>query len=142
MAILAGGGWIGAGSGASLYLIEGEVTAIGTRIAEGDLPVLSIEVSKEGKPLHLLLAPGDVLEQIGFEIEVGDIVRARSFEPDSDAVAYVQKIMNVTRGEMVRLRTLRADPLWDSAGRWQGSGGGRHRGGERAGTGRRHRGGR
>jgi hypothetical protein len=129
-------------SGASLRVIEGVVIGLGERIGEGDLAVVSIEVSGDGESVHLLLAPRAALDDISFRVEKGDLVRARSFEPDASGAAYVQKIMNVTRSGMVRLRTLRSDPLWDSNGRWQGSRDPHHRGGDRSGTGRRYRGGR
>lgn len=117
------------GRGAALRVIEGRVTRVGESVAEGGLTVVLVTVGTERETHQLLLAPRTALDEIGLSIEVGDSVRARSFEPDARGYAPVQKILNVSRGEMARLRTMRLDPLWDGAGHWYGADAGQHHGG-------------
>ena len=112
--------------------VEGEVIAVGHRIGEGDLDLLQarLQPSQGGEPIQLLIAPAEVCEQIEFTIEPGDRIRARVFMDDTD-IYRVQKIHNLSRGTMVRLRTLHEIPLWDEHGMWQGgpirNSSGRHR---------------
>jgi hypothetical protein len=40
---------------------------------------------------------------------------------ESDGPAPVHKVQNLSKGTVVRLRTLHTTPLWDSTGGWQGS---------------------
>src|SRR6185295_11068013 len=68
----------------------------------------------------VLVAPAEVLADIGFSVAVGDQVRARVFLEPVSRLAYAQKLLNESRDLMVRLRTLRHEPLWDAAGKWQG----------------------
>lgn len=106
---------------ASLRTVEGTVTALAELPGEGELPVVAIDLALgEGEePQRVLLAPRGVLEEIDFPIEVGDQVRVRIFAAD-DAPAYAQRVLNTTRGSLVRLRTLRQEPLWNAAGAWRG----------------------
>jgi hypothetical protein len=106
---------------ATVLVIEGEVTAVYERPAEGGLDVIGASVACGDGTHEILLAPRAALEEIGFGIEPGDRVRARLFSSEDDGSSRVQKILNRTRGEMVRLRTLRRDPLWDGTGHWHGS---------------------
>jgi hypothetical protein len=92
-----------------------------------------------GTELTVLLAPSGALSESGFEIETGDRIRVRVFLSDDDAVE-AHKVMNISRGIMVRLRTLRRVPLWDGDGQWHG-GPSRSRGGTGQGGGHQHRGG-
>lgn len=105
----------------SLRTVEGTVTALTELPGEGELAVVAADlaVDKGGEPLRVLLAPRGVLEEIDFPIEVGDQVRVRIFAAD-DAPAYAQRVLNTTRGSLVRLRTLRREPLWNAAGVWRG----------------------
>lgn len=113
---------------AALVVVEGRVVAVGEGVAEGGLPVVVATIDTADKARRLVLAPREALDEIGLSVEVGDDVRARVFEPDALGLARVQKILNLSRGEMARLRTLRLDPLWDGTGHWQGAGGGGHHG--------------
>jgi len=130
----------------TVLVIEGQVTAVYEHPAEGGLAVIGASVLCGDATHEILLAPRTALEEIGFGIEPGDEVRARLFSSEDDGSSRVQKILNRTRGEMVRLRTLRRDPLWDGTGHWHGSepGAGATAGGtqDRAGSGGRVRGGR
>lgn len=129
---------------AALTRVEGTVLRVETPREEAGAEagvVAHIESSK-GEKLALELAPAATLEDIGFEIAEGDRIRARIFAPDpehADAARGVQKIQNISRGTMTRLRTLYRVPLWSNAGRWQG---GPVRGGGSGSGGPRHRGGR
>ena len=126
----------------SLRTVEGQVVKVTSLPAEGDLPVVSVTLDAS-KPaperLEILLAPESVLEDIAFEVEQGDVLRARIFVADGQP-SKAHKAMNLTRGTMVRLRTLREIPLWNAAGKWDGGpcrrnaspgGGYRYRGGSR-----------
>jgi hypothetical protein len=122
----------------SLSTVEGVVEAVETRWTDTDEEVLSARLrvdSPDEAMLDVLLAPWSALSETGFEIEPGDRLRARIFLSDSDdQPVEAHKVMNLSRGTMVRLRTLRRVPLWDGEGRWQG-GPCREQGG---GHGRRH----
>jgi hypothetical protein len=101
--------------------LEGEVLAVEYHAGEGDLPLVQaqLQATNSREPVQILLAPQEVCEQIGLQIAPGDRIRTRVFVEDT-ASYRVQKIQNISRGTMVRLRTLHEIPLWDSAGRWQG----------------------
>jgi len=131
---------------ASLITVEGIVSAVETLPAESGGAITLVRLQVEGhepREIDILLAPEAALRQTGFEIEAGDRLRARIFLTGDDAFE-AHKVMNVSRGMMVRLRTLRRVPLWDSDGRWQGGpcrtqGGSGARGGHHRGSGRGHR---
>lgn len=118
-----------------LRVTEGVVVSVAEAAAEGDLRAVMVRVEEEeGGGTDLVLAPAPVLEQAGFHVEEGDRLRARFFATESSKPARVQKVLNLSRGLMVRLRTLHRHPLWDGSGNWQGAPGG-HRGGRRHGHG-------
>jgi uncharacterized membrane protein YgcG len=127
--------------------VSGEVLHVRELPGEQDLPnrVLDLRLEEESEgatTLAVMLAPGKALDDIGFTAEPGDHVQVRIFVGDAEP-ARVHKIMNTSRGLMVRLRTLREIPLWDGDGTWQGGGcqdGGFGRGGGRGGGGRQRRG--
>lgn len=122
----------------SLLTVEGIVDAVETRVSEQEGEVTSVRLvvdDADGRELDILLAPENALRETGFEVVPGDRMRAKIFLSD-DSVVEAHKVMNLTRGTMVRLRTLRKIPLWDSEGRWQG-GPCREQGG--GGYGRHHR---
>jgi hypothetical protein len=106
---------------ATVLVLEGEVTAIYERPAEGGLEVIGASLLCGDETHEILLAPQTALQEVGFRIEIGDTVRVRLFASEDDDSLRVQKILNRTRGDMVRLRTLRMDPLWDGTGNWNGS---------------------
>lgn len=102
--------------------IEGELVAVSLHAGEGDLDLMLAELSLAdgtGEAMRILLAPHEVCDELGLVLEPGDRVRARVFL-DSDGPSRVQKIQNLSRGTMVRLRTLHRTPLWNTAGSWQG----------------------
>jgi hypothetical protein len=80
---------------------------------------LSLGVESE-EPIKVLLAPEETCRGIGFEIEEGDQLRARIFIDGSGGPAKAQKVQNITRGLMVRFRTMRTVPLWSATGAWHG----------------------
>lgn len=135
----------------SLLTVEGRVTSVGSHLGEGDLELVEVRLSLDGDPervMGVLLGPESAMAEIGFSVEAGDRLRAKIFGDDEEP-AIVHKALNLTRDTMVRFRTLRRIPLWDSSGVWQGgpgrgpgvhgSGGrgsgerGRHGGGQGAG---------
>ncbi len=115
---------------ASLDTLEGTVTALIELPGESDLAVLAVDLDLgDGQaPRRVLLAPRETLEEIGFEVEVGDRLRVRVFA-EAESPARAQRVLNASRGALVRLRTLRHVPLWSSTGSWQGGDprGGPHR---------------
>jgi hypothetical protein len=101
--------------------VEGSVAAVETLSGEGDMELLAVELAREeGQPIKVLLAPEQVCRDIGFEIEEGDRVRARVFVSEAGEAAKAQKVQNISRGLMVRFRTMRTVPLWSAAGAWHG----------------------
>jgi hypothetical protein len=126
---------------ASLVTIEGTVSGVTALPGEGDLPVVAVSLVTDGDTgdeTTVLLGPEQALDEIGFAVAPGDRCRVRVFRSD-DGLARAHKVLNATRGTMVRLRTLHQVPLWDGRGVWQG---GPCRGGQGSGAGRRYRGGR
>jgi hypothetical protein len=126
---------------ASLLTVEGTVKSVTVLPGEGELPVVAVSLKLDGETaeeLTVLLAPEQALTEIGFAVGSGDHCRIRIFRPD-EGPAKAHKVLNMSRGTMVRLRTLHQVPLWDGRGRWQGgpcrdqsgsgAGGHRHRGG-------------
>jgi uncharacterized membrane protein YgcG len=134
----------------SLRTVEGTVLSVFSRPAEGDLEVVAVALDAgalEPNHLDLLLAPQQVLDEISFGLETGDRLRVRVFVSDQGPLK-VHKAMNLTRGTMVRFRSLRQVPLWGSTGGWeggdcrkQGGHGGGHSDGQSGGHGSRGGGG-
>ncbi len=105
----------------AMRTIEGQVISIGQFEGESHLEVVMVSLATGGQdepPVEILLAPETVCSQIGFEIRMGDRLRARVFLDDGPQ--RVQKIQNLTRGTMVRMRTLHSRPLWNAVGAWYG----------------------
>ncbi|MDQ7007934.1 MAG: hypothetical protein Q9Q40_11945 [Acidobacteriota bacterium] len=121
--------------------VQGTVVAVHTAAAEGGIEVLvaTLELRGGGEKLDVLLAPPALLEQAGFTVETGDVLRARVFSGAEAEAVRAQKVMVINRGTMMVLRTLHDAPLWSSGGMWQGGGcrrmpgGGGHGGGPRGG---------
>jgi len=63
------------------------------------------------EPLRVRLAPMNAFERIGFELREGDPIRVRLFVTDDPPA--VQRIRNLRTGEVLRLRCLHGEPLWD-----------------------------
>jgi hypothetical protein len=106
----------------SLRTVEGQVVDVTSLPAEGDLPVVAVTLDvlkPDPERLEILLAPERVLREIEFEVEQGDALRARIFVANGQP-SKVHKAMNLTRGTMVRFRTLRKTPLWSASGEWDG----------------------
>jgi hypothetical protein len=107
---------------ADLVDLRGEVVSISSISAEGDLDVVAVVLRTEESAATVLLGPRAVLDDLGFEVEAGDRLRVRVFVEDGvDAPLTAQRVLNLSRQSMMRLRTLHRDPLWDASGRWQGS---------------------
>jgi hypothetical protein len=124
---------------ASLRTVEGSVTGVSSVPAEGDLQVVTVRLETadaEHGRIEILLAPEQVLDDVGFAVQEGDAFRARVFVVDQGPMK-AHKVMNLTRGTIVRLRTLHEIPLWDVRGRWEG---GPSHEGARSGAGRQGRG--
>jgi hypothetical protein len=125
----------GGGARFSLKTVEGVVVDIGSAAGEGGMEVVRVTLALEGEGenrLAVLLAPENVMEEIGFAAERGDRLRVRYFLGE-EGTCKAHKVLNASRGTMVRFRTLRQIPLWDNQGAWQGGPGapqgGRHGGG-------------
>lgn len=102
-----------------LSTVEGVVREIRELPAEGEVTVLAARLDDGDSDRLVLLAPRSVLDEAGFELQVGDRLRARVFSEAGVDRVYSQKIMNLSRRRLLRLRTLRHEPLWDVSGRWQ-----------------------
>jgi hypothetical protein len=109
------------GEATVLRTLEGKVAEVRETAGEGKLPVVTLTLETRDGEFQVLVAPAEALSDIGFSVGVGDQVRARVFLAPVSRVAYAQKLLNQSRDLMVRLRTLRHEPLWDAAGKWQGS---------------------
>lgn len=109
------------GEATVLRTLEGKVTAVGETAGEGELAVMTLRLQTREGDFQVVVAPPGVLSDIGFSVAVGDQVRARVFFDPALRLAYAQKLLNQSQDLMVRLRTLRHEPLWDAAGNWQGS---------------------
>lgn len=122
LAVLASG-VSGAAESTALRMVEGEVLEIGESQAEGGMTVLTVKIRDEQgqRPSDLLIAlgPEESLQTVGFELEPGDRLRARVF-PAESGPALAQKVMNLSRRTMLRLRSLHAVPLWSGGGGWEG----------------------
>ena len=108
----------------SLLMVEGNVSSVIEEPGEGGLAIVAVRLAAEpgaSRGWELLLAPRPALEEIGFEIEEGDHLKARIF-PSEHGPAKVHKVLNLTRRKMVRIRSLSQIPLWDGRGIWQGGG--------------------
>lgn len=106
----------------SLVMVEGSVVSVAEKPGEGELSIVAVKLasrSGDAETLELLLAPQPALDEIGFEVQVGDRLKARIF-PSQEGPARVHKVLNLTRHTMVRVRTLSQIPLWDGSGAWQG----------------------
>jgi hypothetical protein len=124
----------GAGAdGRALRDLEGTVVEVGSGTAEADLEVVTVSLDVgEAVPFEVALAPASVLDETGFGVAVGDRLRARVFVAGDGAAAggaataaptmVAQKVMNLSRNLLLRLRTFNRQPIWDAEGRWQGSG--------------------
>lgn len=117
------------GSAEALEDVEGTVVALDTETAEGDLPVLILDLRTEEGERRVALAPETVLAEAGFEVAEGDRVRVRVFVGGDTGPALAegaraqpaQKVMNLSRNLLLRLRTFSRAPIWDARGRWEGS---------------------
>jgi hypothetical protein len=118
----------------SFATLEGEVRTVGQYEDTGELQLLSVELvpaSPSAKEVTVLLGPVETCREIGLVVEEGDRVRVRVFVGEDGEPVKAQKILNLSRGVMLRLRTMREVPLWNSAGAWQGGPGRAYRGGDR-----------
>jgi hypothetical protein len=96
-----------------LRTVEGRVSEVSTAPAEGDLAVVAVRLDTAEADEH------DLQILLEFTVEKGDLLRARVFVADRGPFK-AHKVMNRTRGTMVRFRTLSSIPLWTSKGRWEG----------------------
>jgi len=105
----------------SLVTVEGDVLTIDFRPGEGGLDLLTVTLRgrDDGEPVALLLAPKSALDELGFEIDEGDRLKAKVF-PSAEGPAKVHKVQNLSRNTILRLRTLHRIPLWNGTGGWQG----------------------
>lgn len=106
----------------SLRTIEGRVLGLREHRGESELVVVTATLVTEGtesEGLQVLLAPASALAEAGFEVAEGDLLRLRIFV-SAEGPARAQKVRNLSRQTMIRLRTLHQVPAWDAAGHWQG----------------------
>jgi len=114
----------------SLKTVEGEVLTVSLVEGEGGIEVVQVTISADvdhDQAPAILLAPPGALEEIGFTVAPGDRLKLKYFIGESE-VGKAHKVLNTTRGLMVRLRTLRQIPLWTNQGQWQGGPGRMQRG--------------
>lgn len=106
----------------SLKTVEGEVLEISSVAGEGGIEVIQVRIAPKNDPEHpimILLAPAEVMKGIGLDIEQGDQLKVKYFV-GGEGAGKAHKVLNSTRGLMVRLRSLRQIPLWNNQGHWQG----------------------
>lgn len=121
--------------------LEGTVGTVGEHQAEGELRLLSVELETglpERDKVTVLLGPAATCREIGLVVEEGDRVRVKVFVGEEGEPLEAQKILNMSRSVMVRLRSMRNVPLWSANGAWEGGPGRAWRGGRH---GARHGGG-
>jgi hypothetical protein len=114
----------------SLKTVEGDVLTVNLVEGEGGIEVVQVTIAVEGDQgpaPAILLAPPEALEEIGFAVHPGDHLKVKYFVGEGES-GKAHKVLNTTRGLMVRLRTLRQIPLWTNQGRWQGGQGRMQRG--------------
>jgi len=114
----------------SLKTVEGKVLVVGRIAGEGGIEIVQVEIAPDGDrehPLRILLAPAEAMASIGFTIEPGDQLKVKYFVGE-EGNGKAHKVLNSSRGLMVRLRTLRQIPLWNNQGHWQGGQGRMHHG--------------
>lgn len=109
------------GSAAAFEDLVGTVVALDLEEAEGGLPVVTLDLRTDGGERRVALAPQSVLAEAGFEVAEGDRVRVRVFVREGEGTAAAQKVMNLSRNHLLRLRTFSRAPIWDAQGRWEGS---------------------
>ncbi len=138
--LLAGGFAVAGADGppprSSLKTVEGEVLSVSRIAGEGGIEVVQVSLAPKGdpkNPLQILLAPPEAMDDIGFSVEPGDQLKIKYFVA-GEGSCRAHKVLNSSRGLMVRLRTLRQIPLWNNQGHWQG-GQGRMRQGQGPGRG-------
>lgn len=115
---------------ASLKTVEGHVLDIGSIAGEGGIEVIQVSIAPKdnpANPIKILLAPAEVMESIGFAVQTGDTLKIKYFVSEEGSCK-AHKVLNSSRGLMVRLRTLRQIPLWTNQGLWQGGPGRMHHG--------------
>lgn len=118
----------------SFATLEGQIVEVSEQKGEGELQLLTVDLvtdEPQAKKVTVLLGPVEICREIGLVVEDGDRVRVRVFvtEEGGDAVK-AQKILNLSRRVMVRLRTTHDVPLWNSAGAWHGGPGRPFHGGQ------------
>lgn len=114
----------------SLKTVEGEVLEVGRIAGEGGIEVVQVKMAPKGDlehPLLILLAPAEAMASIGFTVEPGDQLKVKYFVGE-EGNGKAHKVLNSSRGLMVRLRTLHQVPLWNNQGHWQGGPGRMHHG--------------
>ena len=97
--------------------------AVGEFQGEDELKLLSVDLAPKGRTdqeVTILLGPVETCREIGLVVEQGDRLRARVFVGEEGEPVKAQKVLNLSRSVMLRLRTMRDVPLWNTAGAWQG----------------------
>jgi len=116
-------GYAGGSHRFAFTTLEGEVRAVGEQQGDGEQQLLSMELVPDRSPeksVTVTLGPTQACREIGLVVEEGDRVRVRVFVAEEGEPAKAQRILNLSRSVMVRLRTMHDVPLWNSAGAWQG----------------------
>lgn len=106
----------------SMVDLKGEVLVVATCPQEDGPPLLCVTLDPDKdryEQVQVLLAPPSTMEEIGFEVAAGDRLQVRIFERQN-GTAEAQRVRNLSRGSMVRIRTLYQVPLWTATGTWRG----------------------
>jgi len=121
--------------GRTFLTVVGQLSAVEVATDEAQqewvVGILTPDGDGEAANMRIRFAPPDVLAEQEFALEVGQRVKVRVFSDETPYVA--QQIRNEKTGRVLRLRSLRAEPLWDSPCRHhgRGAGHGQHRHGQR-----------
>jgi len=101
--------------GRTFLTLKGQVTMV--EIARDDAQqewiVAVLKPDGDVPEIRIRVAPPDVLAAQEFPLEPGQRMKVRVFSDESPYVA--QQIRNEKTGRVLRLRSLRAEPLWDSS---------------------------
>jgi hypothetical protein len=112
------------GHGRTYLTLTGRVTSVEVipDEAKREWVVAVIEPESDLPEARIRIAPRDVLAAQEYEIEAGQRLKVRVFTDESPYLA--QQIRNQENGRVLRLRSLRGEPLWNSGRHHHGRGAG------------------
>lgn len=102
----------GEGDDRALVTFEGRVVAVESVTGPDGETWIDAFVERRGtSAARVRVAPSAVLEVEGFSLVVGEVVKVRAF---SDELPFsAQQIRSSASGQVLRLRCLHGEPLWD-----------------------------